>query len=218
MRRELLTRRVRIITSLLIFLISTLLLSCAEQYIPLSPDEGDSARIDPEITCEFTKTDKVRVTIVVKDSESAINDIFNQFSSEDLNITRKGTNWFGVVITQPAFDAIKNESDIVRIEIPKVKEIDNQPTIFDPQILERLAVEERVEVSVILKNEGDDVINLRIQSELIDSLSEADFMIKTVSISGRWISGEISREGLDKLKTDPRVLRIYIPEEAQTQE
>ena len=114
----------------------------------------------------------------------------------------------------------------------------NQQTILstnplskvDPEVTKELREEEWIGVNVVLKDfsnidissgetrkEKKELLlekyrqNIVVQEEIISTLSESEFKIKSTSPAGRGFSGEISKIGLAKLKRDSRVVGIRKP-------
>ena len=116
-------------------------------------------------------------------------------------------------------------------EAPQViTEVVAPPPKIDHEILSKLKTETRVKVIVTLKDNSNIVLrddmtaqerhqallendrqNLIVQSALISSLSAQEFEVVRSSSFGRWFSGYTTNRGIEKLRHDPRVERVYLP-------
>ncbi len=79
--------------------------------------------------------------------------------------------------------------------------------LIEKEVYLALENSERVNVIIIIKDQGDD----HIIDQIISSLNEEEFKLKYESSSGRWVSGDITRKGLEKLKDNQNIIRIYVP-------
>lgn len=82
--------------------------------------------------------------------------------------------------------------------------------LVDKQIYEDLTHKDEVRVIVTLKN-----FSVELQSKVINSLSEEEF--KQTNNGSGWFAGTITKKGLDKITSDPRVERVYLPEPLRIQ-
>lgn len=82
--------------------------------------------------------------------------------------------------------------------------------LVDEQIYQDLKQKDEVRVGVTLKN-----FSVELQNQVINSLSEEEF--KQTNNGSGWFAGTITKEGLNKIQSDPRVKKVYIPEPLKIQ-
>lgn len=82
---------------------------------------------------------------------------------------------------------------------------------IDQKVLDELNETDWVFVEVALGDLGSDELNIKTQSEILSSLSESEFRVVYTNPRGRWFTGEITKEGIEKLRNNPNILRIKKP-------
>ena len=88
--------------------------------------------------------------------------------------------------------------------------ISAQPVI-DNEVLNEFNNKERVTITATLIDLGNRDLNINLQSEIISNFSEEEFKLNWKSSNGRGFEGNITKEGLEKLKKNPNILRVYLP-------
>ena len=83
--------------------------------------------------------------------------------------------------------------------------------IIDPEVLDQFNHSKWVTVEVTLNSLGNKSLNLGLQSDILSSLTDKEFRLSYTSLRGRGFSGNITLEGIKKLKNNPNVLRVYLP-------
>tara|TARA_Y100000310_G_scaffold345665_1_gene467968 strand:- start:22981 stop:25698 length:2718 start_codon:yes stop_codon:yes gene_type:complete len=78
----------------------------------------------------------------------------------------------------------------------------------DSKVQEELNEEEKVSVIIKLKEEENDLVKAAVKEDVLSSLNEEEFNTSNEYTTINAISGQITQEGLDKLKSDSNVERI----------
>ena len=88
--------------------------------------------------------------------------------------------------------------------------------IIDSDVEEALNNSKWVKVSVILNSIGNVSVNQEVQSQIISNFTDLEFLLERLDSRGRSFWGNITREGLEKLRNNDNVLRVHLPIEGGT--
>jgi len=82
---------------------------------------------------------------------------------------------------------------------------------YDSAIIEALDNQSNVRIIVELSPSLDKDFVVLLKEDILSNLSSSEFTLKQNINGSYWFSGEITKEGLEKLKLNENIIRIYLP-------